>query len=234
MGGPDFTAVVFKLQATLDRRHRDRTAYARIATGVFERGMTAVHVRSGRKIKLARAHTLFADERETVDVAHPGDGVGLINPGVLRIGDVLSTREGVRVPPLPRFAPETFATVRPRDAQRDKAYRKGLDELAEEGVVQRFYPAQGARDAVLGAVGRLQFDVFAHRMGDEYNVEVVLTPEPYTLVRWLDATPVSPGRFGKLVIDLDGTPAVLFRHAREVDYFQEEHPGLGIRALPGL
>ena len=234
VGGPDFTAVVFKLQANLDRRHRDRTAYARVATGVFERGMTATHVRSGRKIKLARAHTLFADERETVDVAHPGDVVGLINPGVLRIGDVLSTREGVRVPPLPRFAPETFATVRPRDAQRDKAYRKGLDELAEEGVVQRFYPAQGARDAVLGAVGRLQFDVFAHRMGDEYAVEVVLTPEPYTLVRWLDATPVSPGRFGKLVIDLDGTPAVLFRHAREVDYFQEEHPGLGVRALPGL
>jgi len=231
--GPDFVAVVFKLQANLDRRHRDRTAYARIATGAFERGMTAIHVRSGRRIKLARAHTLFADERETVDLAFPGDVVGLVNPGVLRIGDVLSSREGVAVPPLPRFAPEHFASVRPREAQRDKAFRKGLDELAEEGVVQRFYPAQGARDAVLGAVGKLQFEVFSYRMADEYGTEVILAPEPYTLVRWLDATPVSPGRFGKLVHDLDGTPAVLFRHAREVDYFREEHPKLTVRGLPG-
>lgn len=232
VAGDEFTAVVFKLQANLDRRHRDRTAFARVATGAFERGMTAVHVRSGRRIKLARAHTLFADERETVDRAFPGDVVGLVNPGVLRIGDVLASRDGIAVPPLPRFAPETFASVRPRDAQRDKAYRKGLDELAEEGVVQRFYPAQGARDAVLGAVGRLQFDVFEHRMADEYAAPVLLTPEPYTLVRWLGATPVNPGRFGKLVHDLDGTPAALFRHAREVDYFREEHPGLEVRALP--
>jgi peptide chain release factor 3 len=231
--GPEFTAVVFKLQANLDRRHRDRTAFARVETGVFERGMTATHVRSGRRIKLSRAHTLFADERETVDVAYPGDVVGLVNPGVLRIGDVLSSVGGVQVPPLPRFSPEVFVSVRPRDVQRDKAYRKGLDELAEEGVIQRFYPAQGARDAVLGAVGRLQFDVFSHRMAGEYDVEVILTPEPYTVVRWLDATPLSPGRFGKLVHDLDGTAAVLFKHAREIEYFREEHPNLTIRDLPG-
>ena len=230
--GEDFSAVVFKLQANLDPRHRDRTAFARIASGVFERGMSALHLRSGRRIKLARAHTLFADERETVDFAYPGDVVGLVNPGVLRIGDVLASRTGVEVAALPRFAPETFVSVRPRDAQRDKAYRKGLDELAEEGVVQRFFPAQGARDAVLGAVGRLQFDVFAHRMQHEYNVEVILTPEPFTLVRWLSTTPLSPGRFGKLVHDLDGTPAVLFKHAREVDYFKEEHPSLVVRGLP--
>ncbi len=230
--GPELTAVIFKLQANLDRRHRDRTAYARIATGTFERGMTATHLRTGRKLKLTRAHTLFADERETVDLAFPGDVVGLVNPGLLRIGDVISTRDGVHVAPLPRFAPEVFATVRPRDVQRDKAFRKGLDQLAEEGVVQRFFPAQGARDAVLGAVGQLQFEVFAHRMADEYTTEVILTPEPYTIVRWLDATPTSPGRFGKLVHDPDGAPAVLFRHAREVDYFRDEHPTLDVHGLP--
>ncbi|MFN2323340.1 MAG: peptide chain release factor 3 [Trueperaceae bacterium] len=234
VAGPDFTAVVFKLQANLDKRHRDRTAYARIATGTFERGMTATHVRSGRTLRLARAHTLFAEERETIEVAHPGDVVGLVNPGLLRIGDVISTREGVAVAPLPRFAPEVFATVRTKDVQRDKAFRKGLDQLAEEGVIQRFYPAQGARDAVLGAVGQLQFEVFARRMRDEYGVEVILTAEAFTQVRWLDATPTSPGRFGKLVHDPDGAPAVLFRHAREIDYFQEEHPGLGVRSLPTL
>ena len=93
------------------------------------------------------------------------------------------------------------------------------------------YPS-GARDAVLGAVGHLQFEVFAHRMADEYTTEVILTPEPYTLVRWLDATPTSPGRFGKLVHDPDGAPAVLFRHAREVDYFRDEHPSLDVHGLP--
>ncbi len=229
---PEFIAVVFKLQANLDRRHRDRTAYARVATGSFQRGMTATHQRSGRKLRLARAHTLFADERATVDQAFAGDVVGLVNPGLLRIGDVVSTRDGVRLAPLPRFAPESFVTVRPRDIQRDKAFRKGVDELAEEGVVQRFYPAQGARDAVLGAVGQLQFEVFSYRMQDEYGTEVLLSPEPYTVVRWLGATPVSMGRFGKLVHDLDGSPAALFRHPREVDYFQEEHPGLEVHALP--
>jgi peptide chain release factor 3 len=231
VAGETFTARVFKLQANLDRRHRDRTAFARVATGAFERGMTATHVRTGRALRLTRAHTLFADERETVDHAVAGDVVGLVNPGLLRVGDVVSTRRSVTLPPLPRFAPEVFATVRPKKVDRDKAFRKGLDQLAEEGVVQRFHPAQGARDSVIGAVGSLQFDVFVRRMHDEYDVDVELVLEPYTVVRRLDRQPLGPGRFGRLVIDADDAPAVLFRHVREIEYFREEHPGIGLHPV---
>jgi peptide chain release factor 3 len=233
VAGETFTARVFKLQANLDPRHRDRTAYARVATGAFERGMQAVHVRTGRSLRLSRAHTLFADERETVDHAVAGDVIGLVNPGLLRVGDVVSTRRDVPLPPLPRFAPEVFATVRPRKVDRDKAFRKGLDQLAEEGVVQRFHPAQGARDSVIGAVGVLQFDVFVRRMQDEYGVEVELAPEAYTVVRRLDRTPERSGRFGRLVVDADGGPAVLLRHEREIEYFLEEHPGLVVERVDG-
>jgi peptide chain release factor 3 len=231
VAGETFTARVFKLQANIDKRHRDRTAFARVATGAFERGMTAVHARTGRTMRLSRAHTLFADERETVEHAVAGDVIGLVNPGLLRVGDVVSTRRDVALPPLPRFAPEVFATVRPRNVDRDKAFRKGLEQLGEEGVVQRFHPAQGARDSVIGAVGTLQFDVFVRRMQDEYGVEIELTAEPYTLVRRLDRTPGGPGRFGRLVVDADGGPAVLLRHAREIDYFVEEHPGIVLLAV---
>jgi peptide chain release factor 3 len=231
VAGETFTARVFKLQANLDRRHRDRTAYARIATGAFERGMQALHVRSGRTVRLSRAHTFFADERETVDHAVAGDVIGLVNPGLLRVGDVVSTRREVDLAPLPRFAPEVFATVRPRHVDRDKAFRKGLEQLGEEGVVQRFHPAQGARDSVIGAVGSLQFDVFVRRMSDEYGVEVDIVSEPYTVIRRLDRTPRAAGRFGRLVLDGDGAPAVLLRHAREIEYFREEHPGIVLDAV---
>ncbi|CAN5739063.1 peptide chain release factor 3 [soil metagenome] len=231
VAGEIFTARVFKLQANLDKRHRDRTAYARVATGAFERGMNAIHVRTGRAMKLSRAHTLFAEERETVDHAVAGDVIGLVNPGLLRVGDVVSTQRDVELPPLPRFAPEVFATVRPRNVERDKAFRKGLEQLGEEGVVQRFHPAQGARDSVVGAVGTLQFDVFVRRMLDEYDVEVDLVSEPFTLIRRLDRTPSGPGRFGRLVVDADGEPAVLLRHAREIEYFSDEHPGIVLHAI---
>ena len=230
--GEQFVARVFKLQANLDKRHRDRTAYARVLAGRFERGMQVTHLRSGRELRLARAHTLFADERATVDEAFPGDIVGLVNPGLLRIGDVLATGPGLVLPPLPRFVPEVFATVRSRRIERDKAFRKGIGQLGEEGVVQRFHPAQGARDTVVGAVGRLQFDVFARRMLDEYDVEVELSDEPFQAVRWLTPAPQRPGRYGRLVFDETGASAVLLRFERELDYVLEEHPGCVAHALP--
>ena len=230
--GGEFVARVFKLQANLDPRHRDRTAYARVLAGRFERGMGVTHLRTGRPLKLARAHTLFADERAMVEEAFPGDIVGLVNPGVLRIGDVLSSGRGLALPPLPRFVPEVFATVRSRRVERDKAFRKGLQQLGEEGVVQRFHPAQGARDTIVGAVGRLQFDVFARRMLDEYDVEVELTDEPFQTVRWLVPAPDRPGRFGRLVVDEAGASAVLLRFDKELEYVLDEYPGTVAHALP--
>jgi peptide chain release factor 3 len=227
-----FSAFVFKLQANMDRQHRDRTAFVRIASGRFERGMHVVHGRTGRTLKLARAHAMFGQERATVDQARPGDVVGLVVPGALRIGDVLASEPGIRIPDFPRFAPETFATVRTRHADRSKPFRKGLAELAEEGVVQAFTPAQGARDPILGAVGQLQFDVFRHRMREEYDVEVEMTQEPHTVIRWLDREPTGLVRTAKLARDVDGQPVALFRNERLVDFFREAHPDVRLAATP--
>ncbi len=229
-----FTAFVFKVQANMNPRHRDRTAYVRVASGVFHRGVQAIHSRTGRTMKLARAHTMFADERATVEEAFPGDVIGLINPGAFRIGDVLSSRAGVELPSFPRFAPERFATVRPKQTDRHKAFRKGLDQLAEEGVVQLFYPAQGARDPILGAVGQLQFEVFQHRMNEEYGVEIFLDNQPYRVIRWLSATPAQPVRFGMLAHDKDGQAVAFFRFEGEIKYFEDEHRDVTLAESPGV
>lgn len=228
-----FTAFVFKLQANMNKQHRDRTAFARVVSGRFERGMHATHTRTGREIKLARAHSMFGQERTTVEEAYPGDVIGLINPGTLRIGDVLSDRSDVHLEDFPRFAPETFATVRPINAERHKAFRKGLEQLTEEGVVQLFFPAQGARDPILGAVGGLQFEVFTSRMLDEYGVGVEVFRESLTVIRWLDAEPASAGSFARLARDKDDQPVALFRHERDIKYFQNDHPELDLAELPG-
>jgi peptide chain release factor 3 len=227
-----FTAFIFKLQANMNKHHRDRTAYARVASGRFERGMNALHTRTNKPLKLARAHTLFAQERQTVDEAYPGDIIGLINPGVFQIGDMVSSEPGVEIKDFPRFAPEVFATVRPRLADKRKAFRKGLTQLAEEGVVQVFYPTQGARDPMLGAVGHLQFEVFQHRMLEEYNVEILIDPQPYTLIRWFEGDPALLDRFAHLVEDEKEGFAALFRSQWELDYFQKQHPNVKLEPLP--
>ncbi len=229
---PDFAAFVFKLQANMDKQHRDRTAYVRVVSGRFERGMHVHHARSGRELKLARAHHLFGQERETVEEALPGDVLGLIVPGAFRIGDVLSTVPGRRLRDFPRFAPESFATVRPVQADKRKGFRKGLEQLADEGVVQVFLPAQGARDPILGAVGPLQFDVFRHRMREEYGVEVALTSEPHGIVRWLSKEPSPAPRSAKLAVDADGQIVALFRSAYDERWFRDDHPDVTVRELP--
>ncbi len=229
----EFTAFVFKVQANMNPKHRDRTAFVRVASGVFHRGVQAVHGRTGRDVKLARAHTMFADERSTVDEAFPGDILGLINPGTFRIGDVISSRGALSLPSFPRFAPEHFVIVRPKHTDRHKAFRKGLEQLTEEGVVQLYYPAQGARDPILGAVGQLQFEVFEHRMREEYGVELYLDRQPYKVIRWLSRTPDKPVRFGMLVHDPDEQAVALFRFEGEIKYFEDEHPEVKLYDSPG-
>lgn len=230
---PEFTAFVFKVQANMNPRHRDRTAFIRVSSGVFHRGVNAVLGRTGRSVKLSQAHTMFADERATVEEAYPGDVLGLINPGTFRIGDVISSSGPLALPSFPRFAPERFVIVRPKSTDKHKAFRKGLEQLAEEGVVQLFYPAQGARDPILGAVGQLQFEVFQHRMGEEYGVELYLDQQPYKVIRWLDRTPDKPVRFGMLVHDTDGAAVALFRFEGEIKYFEDEHSDVRLFDSPG-
>ncbi|AFZ66432.1 peptide chain release factor 3 [Deinococcus peraridilitoris] len=227
-----FTGFVFKLQANMSKHHRDRTAFLRIASGRFERGMEVVHTRTGRELRLSRAHTLFAQDRESIDVAYPGDIVGLVNPGVFRIGDVVSVSKDVHLEGFPRFTPEHFNAVTPRDVSKRKAFRKGLEQLAEEGVVQIFYPTDGARDPIIGAVGQLQFEVFEHRMNEEYGVDLIMSSTNYKVVRWLAGEPDNLARFAKHVEDDAGRPVMLFTSSWDLDYTAKQHPELEFLPQP--
>ncbi|MFN8509755.1 MAG: peptide chain release factor 3 [Deinococcaceae bacterium] len=227
-----FTGFIFKLQANMSKQHRDRTAYMRVISGRFERGMEVIHTRTGRSLRLSRAHTLFAQERESVEEAFPGDIVGLVNPGVFQIGDVVSLNPKVKLEKFPRFTPEHFATVMPKDVAKRKSFRKGLEQLSEEGVVQVFYPTDGTRDPILGVVGQLQFEVFEHRMREEYGVEIEYYPSSHKLVRWIAGNATVLARFAKSVEDDQGRPVMLFRNPWDLEFAQEQHKGLEFLPQP--
>lgn len=227
-----FAGFIFKLQANMSKQHRDRTAYMRVMSGRFERGADVLHGRTGRKLRLSQAHTLFAQDREKVEEAYPGDIVGLVNPGVFQIGDVVSLEGKVTLPSFPRFTPETFATAVLKDVGKRKAFLKGLTQLAEEGVVQVFYPTDGAREPYLGAVGPLQFEVFEARLAEEYKVAIDLSVTSYSLVRWLAGDPNELARFARHVEDIEGRPVMLFRSKYDLEYTAEQHPELEFLPLP--
>lgn len=227
-----FMGFVFKLQANMSRHHRDRTAYMRVVSGKFERGMEVFHTRTGRSIRLSRAHTLFAEERDSIEEAYPGDIVGLVNPGVFQIGDVISVNPKIQLEGFPRFTPENFASVTPKDVSKRKAFRKGLEQLAEEGVVQVFYPTDGGRDPILGVVGQLQLEVFEHRMLEEYGVVIEIFPNSYRLVRWVAGDMSVMARFAKSVEDDKGRPVMLFRNSWDLDFAKEQYAGLEFLPQP--
>ena len=226
-GEKPFTAFVFKVQANMNKAHRDRVAFARIVSGKFERGMDALHVRAGKSIKLNYPHMFFGRERLIVDEAYPGDILGLINPGVFKIGDVLSAAGPVDFHAVPRFSPEQFASVRLVDPGARKGFLKGLQQIAEEGVVQVFWPKGGAPLPVLGAIGRLQFEVFQHRLKDEYACPVMMDLRNFQMARWLTGGWPEPSKFwGELVEDGDGNPAILFENDWQRRNTAEKCPGL--------
>ncbi len=193
-----FSAYVFKLQANMDRRHRDCLAFVRICSGRFERDLVVRHHRLGRDVRLSRPHSIVARERSTVDEAFPGDVLGLINRDTFRIGDTISLGGGFDHKPLPRFQPEVFGRIAPKDLTKRKSFDKGMDQLTAEGTVQLMWPEKGAsNDIVIAAVGSLQFDVLQYRLRDEYGVETEITPLPYECSAWLEgdrATFVAPTR----------------------------------------
>ncbi len=208
-----FTAFVFKVQANMNKAHRDRVAFARIVSGRFERGMDALHVRGQKSIKLNYPHMFFGREREIVDEAYPGDILGLINPGVFRIGDVLSASGPIEFHAVPRYSPEQFSSVRLADPGARKGFLKGIQQIAEEGVVQIFWPKGGAPLPILGAVGRLQFEVLQHRLKDEYACAVIMEPRTYQMARWIQGGwPEASRYWGELVEDGEGNPAILFEN----------------------
>ncbi|WP_445370565.1 peptide chain release factor 3 [Methylomonas sp. HW2-6] len=181
-----FTGFVFKIQANMDPAHRDRVAFMRISSGKFDKGMKMHHVRIGKSIQVANAITFQADSRKNVEEAYPGDIIGLHNHGTIQVGDTFSQGENLKFGGIPYFAPELFRRVVLKDPLRAKALQKGLVQLTEEGATQLFKPLKN-NDLILGAVGILQFDVTAHRLKHEYNVECVYDASPINTVRWVSS-----------------------------------------------
>jgi len=229
---PEFSAFVFKIQANMDPRHRDRIAFVRVCSGRFERDMTVRNGRTGKDVRLSRAMRLFADERESLDAAYAGDVVGLANPGVFAIGDALYDGAPVEFAPIPAFAPEHFASVRSIDASGHKSFAKGIAQLREEGAVQVFYPLGSMRtEPVVGVVGELQFEVAKYRLESEYNVKTIFTRLPFSLARHVEGerSTLPSAQFpsnAKLVEDWDGRPAALFESEWSVRLAQEWNPNL--------
>ena len=228
----EFTGFVFKIQANMDPRHRDRIAFVRVCSGKFERDMSVRNGRTGNSVRLSRAMRLFADERESLDVAYAGDVVGLANPGVFAIGDALFDGAPVEFAEIPAFAPEHFAAVRSIDTASYKSFGKGIAQLREEGAVQVFYPWGSMRtEPILAVVGELQFEVAKYRLESEYNVKTVVSTLSYTLARHVEGELDSLGRAqlpsnARLVEDWDGRPVALFESEWSLRLAQEWNPSL--------
>lgn len=232
----DFSAFVFKIQANMDPRHRDRMAFLRICSGRFERDMRVDHARLGRSIQMTRSHRLFAGERESLDEAFPGDVVGVVNPGLFVIGDTVTTGQPREFPPMPSFPPENFGVLRNRDVSKDKQFRKGVQQLQEEGVVQLLYTTEGGtREPILAAVGKLQFDVVESRLLQEYGVAASVQPLSYTCACWIDAAQTNESRidwpYGGYLRAKDKLerPVCLFESSYTLDLFLSKNAALATR-----
>jgi peptide chain release factor 3 len=227
---PVFSGFVFKIQANMDPRHRDRVAFLRVCSGVYRRDMEVWHPRLRRRVRLAPPLRLFGQEREVVDEAVAGDVIGIINPGLFAIGDTLAERELGSFPPLPRFQPEQFAALQATPTDRSKQFLKGLAQIEEEGAIQLFYPvAAGRREPILAAVGALQFDVVRARLESEYNVQTRLESLPYSSARWVQGPPseiaaLGNGRGRLRAEDRNGQPVLLFTTDWDRRYAEENSP----------
>jgi peptide chain release factor 3 len=236
---PGFSGFIFKIQANMDPKHRDRLAFVRVCSGRFERDMTVVHTNSGRKLRLSSSHKLFGRERETVDEAFAGDVVGLVGHTDFRIGDTLAADPGLTYREIPRFAPECFAWLQSPSTAQFKRFREGLEQLLQEGVVQSFQLKDSAqRVPLLGAVGPLQFEVVQYRLQSEYGAESRLEPSPWRVVRWAmaaEGAAVDPAQLptgARLAFDVAGQPVLLFPDQWSCDFFAERHSEIRLSSLP--
>ncbi|MCX7978175.1 MAG: peptide chain release factor 3, partial [Bdellovibrionaceae bacterium] len=224
-----FTGFVFKIQANMDRRHRDRIAFVRICSGKFERGMKVQHSRLERELRLAYSNQFIAADRETVDEAYAGDIVGLNDTGNFAIGDCISSLGRVEFEEIPRFAPELFTRLAVQDALKRTKLQQALKHLAEEGAIQLFVePAIGPQDPIIGAVGELQFEVLLHRLKDEYNLEARMNRLPFTVARWprtREGRPVEQLKGGFTIYrDMQDQPVILLNQEWDLNWARKENP----------
>ncbi len=230
-----FSGLVFKVQAGMDKAHRDRIAFIRVCSGRFERGMIATAGRSGRQFSTKYAQTIFGQDRETVDVAWPGDVLGLVNANDVRVGDAVFVGDAFEFPPLPAFAPEHFMRARVKDTSKFKQFRKGIAQLDEEGAVQVLREKDvGDQAPILAAVGPLQFEVATHRLENEFGAPVELTSTRFTIARRTDvaSTPALRAMQGVDVLERDdGTHLALFESRYWMDRVIADHPELTLERM---
>lgn len=229
-----FSGFVFKIQANMNKAHRDRIAFMRICSGKFEAGMEVNHVQGGRKVKLSQPQQLMAQERKIVEEAYAGDIIGVFDPGIFSIGDtlVLSNKKFI-YEGIPTFAPEHFARLRQLDTMKRKQFMKGVNQIAQEGAIQIFQEFNtGMEEIIVGVVGVLQFDVLLFRLKNEYNVDVKLEPLPYEHIRWIankdeiDVARIQGTSDMKRVKDMRNNPLLLFVNSWSVGMVQDRNPDL--------
>ncbi len=228
-----FSAFVFKIQANMNKAHRDRIAFLRICSGRFDKEMEVYHVQAGRKLKLSQPQQMMASEREVVDEAFAGDIIGVFDPGIFSIGDtVCSPGATVQFDGIPIFAPEHFATISQKDTLKRKQFVKGTTQIAQEGAIQIFQkPDSGMEHVIVGVVGVLQFDVLEHRLTNEYNVEIRRENLPYQFIRWIVNREIDPKKLDitsgtMLVQDFKGNYLLLFSNNWGIQWAMEHNKGL--------
>lgn len=230
-----FAGLVFKVQAGMDKAHRDRLAFVRVCSGKFERGMVAISGRTERQFSTKYAQTMFGQDRDTVDEAYPGDVLGLVNANELRVGDAIYADEPAKFPELPAFAPEHFMRARVKDISKFKQFRKGIVQLDEEGAIQVLRdPDLGEQAPILAAVGPMQFEVASYRLENEFGAAAVLTATSYTIARKTDDESSAKLRAMQGVDVLtreDGTKFALFESKYWMDRVMNDHPDIKLERL---
>ena len=230
----DFSAFVFKIQANMNKAHRDRIAFMRICSGKFEAGMEANHVQGGKKIRLSQPQQMMAQERHIVEEAYAGDIIGVFDPGIFSIGDTICTsNEKFAFEGIPTFAPEHFARVRQMDTMKRKQFIKGISQIAQEGAIQIFQEFNtGMEEIIVGVVGVLQFEVLEYRLKNEYNVDIKLETLPYEHIRWIenpeeiDVNRIVGTSDMKKIKDLKDNPLLLFVNSWSVNMVLERNENL--------
>jgi len=228
-----FSAFVFKIQANMNKAHRDRIAFMRICSGKFEKGMEVLHVQGGRKMKLSQPQQMMAQSREIIDEAYAGDIIGVFDPGIFSIGDtVCSPGMKVKFEGIPTFAPELFCRVHQVDTMKRKQFVKGTTQIAQEGAIQIFQDINsGMEEVIVGVVGTLQFDVFKYRMENEYNVDIRMENLPYQYIRWIENEEIDLKSLNltsdtRKVQDMKGRYLLLFANEWSIRWAEEHNPTL--------
>ena len=231
----DFSAFVFKIQANMNKAHRDRIAFMRICSGKFEKGMEVTHIQENKKIRLSQPQQFMAQDREIVEEAYAGDVIGVFDPGIFSIGDTLCDPSmKFTFKKIPTFAPEHFARVTQKDTMKRKQFTKGINQIAQEGAIQVFQQIDaGMEEIIVGGVGVLQFDVLEQRLKSEYNVEIKLEILPYQCVRWIDDQTIDPHTLNltsdsKRVKDLKGRNLIIFMHNWGIKWALDQNKNLSL------